>query len=118
MTKDELMRYANDPFWVRLRWILFILFWALWLGMLIGAILIIISAPKCDKPVPLKWFEKGPLIIQEPHIDSSLVLESEEIKNIEKFGAKGVIYTLDGDKTYAIDSNEEEAIRKIVAAYA
>ena len=27
LTKEELMKYANDPFWVRLRWILFIVFW-------------------------------------------------------------------------------------------
>ena len=27
MGKEELMRFANDPFWVRTRWILFSLFW-------------------------------------------------------------------------------------------
>ena len=40
MSKDELMKYANDPFWVRLRWIFFILFWAVWAAMLLGAVLI------------------------------------------------------------------------------
>lgn len=55
MTKDELMKFANDPFWVRLRWIFFILFWALWVAMLAGAILIIIRAPKCSAPVALSW---------------------------------------------------------------
>merc|ERR1719228_2274691 len=24
------MQYANDPFWVRLRWVLFIAFWVIW----------------------------------------------------------------------------------------
>lgn len=27
LTKEDLMKYADDPFWVRLRWGLFILFW-------------------------------------------------------------------------------------------
>ncbi|XP_073950787.1 CD98 heavy chain isoform X1 [Choristoneura fumiferana] len=62
LTKEELLRYADDPFWVRLRWIMFILFWALWLCMLAGAILIIVQAPKCAPPPPRTWFEKGPLV--------------------------------------------------------
>lgn len=45
--KEELMKYANDPFWVRLRWILFVLFWLLWIAMLAGAIIIIVKAPQC-----------------------------------------------------------------------
>lgn len=55
MGKEELMKYANDPFWVRLRWFLFILFWLLWAGMLIGAIMIIYAAPKCESPEPKSW---------------------------------------------------------------
>ena len=27
LTKDELMEFVNDPFWVKVRWITFILFW-------------------------------------------------------------------------------------------
>lgn len=55
MSKEELMKYATDPFWVRLRWILFIGFWLLWVGMLVGAIGIIIAAPKCAPPAPRTW---------------------------------------------------------------
>lgn len=55
MGKEELMKYANDPFWVRLRWFLFILFWLLWIGMLVGAIMIIYAAPKCKSPDPKSW---------------------------------------------------------------
>lgn len=61
MGKEELMKFANDPFWVRLRWFLFVLFWLLWLGMLAGAIAIIVMAPKCAAPAPLKWWEQSPL---------------------------------------------------------
>ncbi|XP_072930169.1 uncharacterized protein CD98hc isoform X2 [Epargyreus clarus] len=62
LTKEELMKYADDPFWVRLRWFMFILFWALWLCMLAGAIVIIVQAPKCVTPPPRTWYEKGPLV--------------------------------------------------------
>ncbi|CAH2045967.1 unnamed protein product, partial [Iphiclides podalirius] len=62
LTKEELLRYADDPFWVRLRWFMFILFWALWLCMLAGAVAIIVRAPKCPPPPPKTWFQKGPLV--------------------------------------------------------
>ncbi|XP_047505725.1 uncharacterized protein LOC125050140 [Pieris napi] len=62
LTKEELMKYADDPMWVRLRWFMFVLFWAMWLCMLAGAIIIIIRAPKCAPPAPKKWFERGPLV--------------------------------------------------------
>lgn len=55
MSKDELMKYANDPFWVRLRWALFVGFWLLWAAMLGGAVLIIVAAPKCVQPEPRSW---------------------------------------------------------------
>ncbi|XP_045776753.1 uncharacterized protein LOC123875127 isoform X1 [Maniola jurtina] len=62
LTKEELMKYAEDPFWSRLRWCMFVLFWALWLCMLAGAIIIIVQAPKCAPPPPRTWYEKGPLV--------------------------------------------------------
>ncbi|KAL0869375.1 hypothetical protein ABMA27_007618 [Loxostege sticticalis] len=62
LTKEELLKYADDPFWVRLRWFMFALFWALWLCMLAGAIAIIVRAPKCSAPTPKAWFEKGPIV--------------------------------------------------------
>lgn len=61
MGKEELMKYANDPFWIRMRWFLFILFWLLWFAMLAGAIAIIVLAPKCDPPAPKEWWEESPL---------------------------------------------------------
>lgn len=61
MGKEELMKYANDPFWIRMRWFLFILFWLLWFAMLAGAIAIIVLAPKCDPPAPKEWWGESPL---------------------------------------------------------
>ena len=58
MSKEELMKYANDPFWVRLRMFLFILFWVVWFAMLIGAIVIVAVAPKCPATSSLPWWQK------------------------------------------------------------
>lgn len=47
--------------WVRTRWALLVLFWLGWLGMLAGAIVIIVQAPRC-KPLPeMNWWDFGPL---------------------------------------------------------
>ncbi len=61
MTKSELMTYANDPFWVRLRWSLFIGFWLIWLLMLVASVAIIIVAPKCPAPAEKEWWQKKPV---------------------------------------------------------
>lgn len=58
MGKDELMRLSADPFWVRLRWALFILFWLAWFGMLAGAIAIIgtvVAGPLFCRTGPLTF---------------------------------------------------------------
>lgn len=61
LSKEELMKVAGTPGWVRVRWALLILFWLGWLGMLAGAIAIIIQAPRC-KPLPeMNWWNNGPL---------------------------------------------------------
>ncbi len=47
--------------WVRTRWALLVLFLLGWLGMLAGAIVIIVQAPRC-KPIPeMNWWNEGPL---------------------------------------------------------
>ena len=48
---------SNEPKWVRARWVLFIIFWIVWIAMLVGAILIVVNAPRC-KPEPTpKWYQ-------------------------------------------------------------
>jgi glycosidase len=59
LSKEELMKFANDPYWVRLRWILFALFWVIWVAMLVASIVIIIHAPKCPSPEPKQWWQKN-----------------------------------------------------------
>jgi len=62
LTKEELMKYADDPSWVRVRWALFILFWLIWAAMLAASVAIIILTPnKCPSPDPKDWWQKGPV---------------------------------------------------------
>lgn len=58
LTKEELMKYGSDPSWVKIRWILFIIFWLLWAVMLAAAILLVIFTPKCAPRPKQAWWEK------------------------------------------------------------
>ncbi|KAF7664271.1 hypothetical protein LDENG_00181750 [Lucifuga dentata] len=83
LSKEELMKVAGTPGWVRTRWVLLVLFWLGWMGMLAGAIVIIVQAPRC-KPIPeMNWWNNGPLY---------------QISNVNAFcadGLKGVEKKLD-----------------------
>ncbi|KOC61981.1 Neutral and basic amino acid transport protein rBAT [Habropoda laboriosa] len=91
MGKEELMKFANDPYWIKLRWFLFIAFWLLWFAMLAGAIAIVAVAPKCVAPEPKEWWEKSPIVQLDPQetISSNL---------------KGVVSLLDLLKHQNIDA--------------
>ncbi|XP_049776594.1 probable maltase [Schistocerca cancellata] len=101
MTKEELMKFANDPFWIRLRWLLFVLFWLLWVAMLAGAIAIIVMAPKCAPPAPLKWWEEGPLYeiyvrsYKDGGVDQDGIGDlkgvTSEVKYIDELDSTGII---------------------------
>nr|CAH8842174.1 unnamed protein product [Trichobilharzia regenti] len=48
LTREDLLQLdSKEPMWRRLRWGLFILFWIVWVGLLLAAILIIVFTPKC-----------------------------------------------------------------------
>ncbi|XP_076234628.1 CD98 heavy chain [Calliopsis andreniformis] len=98
MGKEELMKFANDPFWIRLRWILFIMFWLLWLAMLAGAIAIVVKAPKCSAPEPKEWWEKSPIVQLDPVETSShdlkgveSLLDSLKEQNIEAISLASIV---------------------------
>ena len=59
LTKTELMQYAKDPYWVRLRLVLLVCFWVAWFAMLAAAIIIIVVAPKCPPRPNLEWWQKS-----------------------------------------------------------
>lgn len=57
LRKEELQKYASDPYWVRLRVILLILCAVVWLAMLVAAVVIIVVAPKCPPRPDQEWWE-------------------------------------------------------------
>ncbi|KAJ6656990.1 hypothetical protein lerEdw1_002991 [Lerista edwardsae] len=61
LSKEELLQVAGTPGWVRTRWALLVLFWLGWLGMLAGAIVIIVQAPRCKELPTQDWWQKGGL---------------------------------------------------------
>jgi hypothetical protein len=58
LSKEEVLKFADDPKWVRIRWLLFALFWIIWIGMLAAAILFIVFTPKCAPKPTLAWWQK------------------------------------------------------------
>uniref|UniRef100_A0A0K2TSQ6 alpha-glucosidase n=1 Tax=Lepeophtheirus salmonis TaxID=72036 RepID=A0A0K2TSQ6_LEPSM len=61
LSKDEVMKFAKDPYWIRLRWILFALFWITWVAILVISIIIIVVTPKCPTPKPKEWWQRAPI---------------------------------------------------------
>ncbi|XP_024430123.2 amino acid transporter heavy chain SLC3A2 [Desmodus rotundus] len=61
LSKEELLKVAGSPGWVRTRWALLLLFWVGWLGMLAGAVVIIVRAPRCRELPEQSWWHKGAL---------------------------------------------------------
>lgn len=61
LSKEELLKVAGSPGWVRTRWALLLLFWLGWLGMLAGAVVIIVQAPRCRELPKQSWWHQGAL---------------------------------------------------------
>ncbi|KAL0994120.1 hypothetical protein UPYG_G00117980 [Umbra pygmaea] len=81
LSKEELLRVAGTPGWVRTRWALLILFWLGWLGMLAGAVAIIVQAPRCKDLPDMNWWNYGALY-QIGDVQS--FSESQNLKGIEE----------------------------------
>ncbi|KAK2862805.1 hypothetical protein Q5P01_002338 [Channa striata] len=93
LSKDELMKVAGTPGWVRTRWVLLVLFWLGWVGMLAGAIVIIVQAPRC-KPLPeMNWWNEGPLyqISDAEAFSGGLNDLAEKLDDINQLKVKGLI---------------------------
>ncbi|XP_059211412.1 solute carrier family 3 member 2a [Centropristis striata] len=112
LSKEELMKVAGTPGWVRTRWVLLVLFWLGWVGMLAGAIVIIVQAPRC-KPIPeMNWWNEGPL-----YQISDLQAFSERISGVEakldeinKLKVKGLVlgplHTVQKDQVNTLNLEE------------
>ncbi|XP_054608408.1 solute carrier family 3 member 2a [Dunckerocampus dactyliophorus] len=109
LSKEELMKVAGTPGWVRTRWVLLILFWLGWVGMLAGAIVIIVQAPRC-KPIPeMNWWNMGPLyqISDLEAFSNGLAGVENKLDNVNQLKVKGLvlgpIHTVQADKPNTLD---------------
>lgn len=103
LTKEQIMAYANDPKWVKTRWILFGLFWFVWIVMLVAAVLVVVYTPKCAFRPKQPFWEKE-VVYQ---------LDVEKFKDSNQDGhgdLQGIVNTIDyfdqiGIKTLLLKSN-------------
>ncbi|OON20557.1 hypothetical protein X801_03560 [Opisthorchis viverrini] len=59
LTREDLLRLeSEEPIWRRVRLILLIAFWVLWVGLLAAAIVIIVVTPKCPPTPVLSFWQK------------------------------------------------------------
>ncbi|XP_007248112.2 4F2 cell-surface antigen heavy chain [Astyanax mexicanus] len=95
LSKEELLRVAGTTGWVRTRLILLVLFWLGWVGMLAGAVVIIVQAPRC-KPIPeMHWWNEGPLYqiadVNAFAENKGLKGVEEKLDNLNQLKVKGLI---------------------------
>uniref|UniRef100_A0A8D3B6W9 Glycosyl hydrolase family 13 catalytic domain-containing protein n=1 Tax=Scophthalmus maximus TaxID=52904 RepID=A0A8D3B6W9_SCOMX len=109
LSKEELMEVAGTPGWVRTRWVLLVLFWLGWVGMLAGAIAIIVQAPRC-KPIPdMNWWNEGPLYQISDLVAFSDGMEGVEAKldTMNQLKVKGLVlgplHTVQPDQPNTLD---------------
>lgn len=112
LSKEELMKVAGTPGWVRTRWVLLVLFWLGWLGMLAGAIAIIVQAPRC-KPIPeMNWWNEGPLyqISDLEAFSDGLAGVEAKLDEINKLKVKGLVlgplHTVQADQVNTLNLQE------------
>ncbi|TRY94228.1 hypothetical protein DNTS_028573, partial [Danionella cerebrum] len=110
LSKEELLKVAGTAGWVRTRWVLLVLFWLGWVGMLAGAIVIIVQAPRC-KPIPeMHWWNEGPLY-QIPNLNAfsanGLKGVEEKLDYLNQMKVKGLvlgpIHTVQADQSHTLE---------------
>ena len=59
LSKEELLKYAADPYWVKIRRIVMVVFALGWFAMLAASVIIIVAAPKCADRPPVDWWQSA-----------------------------------------------------------
>lgn len=97
LTKDELDKFANDPYWWKVRLILVVAFLVGLIAMFVAAIVITVSAPRCPRRPVQKWFDKETVyeILPESFQDTSSKAANGAAKKGDGVGdIKGKIYII------------------------
>lgn len=58
LSKNDIIKYGSDPFWVKLRWTISAIFGLAWIGMLTLAILIVVFSQKCPYQPKQQWYDR------------------------------------------------------------
>lgn len=59
LTREELDKFADDPKWIKIRRVLFVIFVIGWAGILVAAVVIVVVAPGCPPIQDLVWYQEG-----------------------------------------------------------
>ena len=70
LSKEELLKFDNDPFWRRLRTVLMVLFWLVWLGMLAIAVLIVVFNRDCPYDCSKEWVRRSAVYHVAPGVQA------------------------------------------------
>ncbi|PAV64261.1 hypothetical protein WR25_13299 [Diploscapter pachys] len=57
LTKEQLEKYRNHPFWKPLRLALYAIFWLSWVAMFVAAIVLVVLSPKCAARSKPEWWQ-------------------------------------------------------------
>nr|CAB3266279.1 4F2 cell-surface antigen heavy chain [Phallusia mammillata] len=94
LKKEELLEISNQPKWVRARWVLFILFWLAWIGMLVAAILIVVNAPRCKPEPKPEWYQDTVVYeVDAKKYAGGFAGMNDRLEYIKELSAKTVLLT-------------------------
>jgi len=95
-TKEELLKFEQDPGWKRLRIVLLCIFWAAWVVLLVATILAIVKTPTCPSRPKSEWAENFP--IYEIYVPSFRI--GKETCNSTSGNIEGVIDVISDGSSY------------------
>jgi len=117
LKKEELMELADQPHWRRARWVLFLLFWFIWVGMLVAAILIVVWAPKC-KPMPAtQWYQDTVIYKADPQkLAGGLQGVAEKMDYFKELKTPLLLTGVVASDMKSVLNGENEAFKNVLTA--
>lgn len=114
LSKNDIIKYGSDPFWVKVRWAIFAIFWLLWIGMLVFAVFIVIFTPKCPYRPKLQWWQSE--VIYQLDVTSFKDSDGNGIGDLEGLTEKLNYFSNLGTKVLCLneswlDSNDSMKIK-------
>ncbi|PSN33695.1 Maltase 1 [Blattella germanica] len=82
LTMQELVEFSSDPFWIRMRYFCFGVFWCSFIILSVATGVLVFSAPRCRKP---EWWQEGPMygVFSLDFRENASTSEEEGLSGIE-----------------------------------